>query len=362
MAHETRARTLDPDNLQPLEAWLAAVLGADKVAIEKAELLGGGAIGENWRIEAKVTNGPRAGVHKWVLRTDAVSRIAMSHDRANEFACLKSAHEAGALVPEPIAVCRDAALIGAPFMVAGLLNGEAQGRKLVRDPMIERHGDALGERLGSELAKIHSVRPPCAALDFLSVPETSPARIQVAQMRANMDTLSQVRPALEYILAWLDEHAPPKHRVVLCHGDFRTGNYLVQGARLTGILDWEFCHWGDPHLDIGWFCARCWRFGADAREAGGIAAREAFYRGYNAQSATPLDAQQIPYWEVLAAARWAVVALLQGERHISGSEPSIELLLTGAMAPEMEYDALRDIAAQNSLSPGGRAIAYEILR
>ena len=345
MAHETRTRTLNPGNLKPLQDWLAAALRAKSITIEKAELLSGGAIGENWRLDVKVTGGPHEGARSWALRTDAASRMAMSHDRANEYFCLKAAHEAGACVPEPIAVSRDEKLIGAPFAVVGLLAGDAQGRKLVRDPDIGRQGDALGERLGSELAKIHSVRPPGQELDFLSVPEISPARVQVAQMRANLDTLSQVRPALEYVLAWLEKNAPPKDRVVLCHGDFRTGNYMVDAGKLSGILDWEFCHWGDPHLDVGWFCARCWRFGADIREAGGIASREAFYRGYNAQTGTPLDTNQIPYWEILGAARWAVVALLQGERHITGGEPSIELLLTGAMAPEMEYDALQGIQA-----------------
>lgn len=345
MAHANRPRTLDPENLGALQDWLGAELGADTLTIEKAELLGGGAIGENWRLDVSVTGGPQEGSHSWALRTDAASRMAMSHDRANEFFCLKAAHEAGACVPEPIAVSRDEGLIGAPFAVLGLIAGYAQGRKLVRDPVIEAYGDALGESLGRELAKIHSVTPPGQDLEFLGVPETSPALVQVEQMRANLDTISEARPALEYVLAWLERNAPPKTRVVLCHGDFRTGNYMADAGKLTGILDWEFCHWGDPHLDVGWFHARCWRFGADAREAGGIASREAFTRGYNAQSETPLDETLIPYWEILAAARWAVVALLQGERHITGGEPSIELLLTGLMAPEMEHEALQGIMA-----------------
>ena len=345
MAHATRARTLDPENLGLLQDWLSAELEADRLTIEKASLLGGGAIGENWKLDVIVSGGPHEGSRSWALRTDAASRMAMSHDRANEYFCLKAVHEAGACVPEPIAVSRDETLIGAPFAVVGLLSGDARGRKLVRDPLIEKSGDALGESLGNELAKIHSVHPPGQGLDFLGLSETSPALVQVAQMRANMDTLSEVRPALEYILTWLDENAPPKTRVVLCHGDFRTGNYMVDAGKLTGILDWEFCHWGDPHLDVGWFCARCWRFDSDTREAGGISSREAFYRGYNAQSETPLDESLIPYWEILAAARWAVVALLQGERHITGGEPSIELLLTGVMAPEMEHEALQGILA-----------------
>jgi aminoglycoside phosphotransferase (APT) family kinase protein len=343
MAHENRPRTLDPEHLEPLQNWLSTELGADKLTIENAELLGGGAIGENWRLDVTVADGPQAGTRSWALRTDAASRMAMSHDRANEYYCLKAAHEAGACVPEPIAVSRDETLIGAPFAVVGLLTGEAQGRHLVRDPDIQKNGDVLGECLGRELAKIHSVIPPGHDLEFLDVPDTSPALVQVEQMRSHLDTLSEPRPALEYILSWLEANAPPKTRVTLCHGDFRTGNYMVDKARLTGILDWEFCHWGDPLLDVGWLHARCWRFGADAREAGGVSSREAFTRGYNSQSETPLDESLIPYWEILAAARWAVVALLQGERHITGGEHSIELLLTGLMAPEMEHEALQGI-------------------
>lgn len=341
MAHETRPRTLDPNNLKPLEKWLSGELGAESVSIKKAELLGGGAIGENWRIDARVNGEAR----NWVLRTDAASRMAMSHDRANEFYCLKAAYEAGTTVPEPIAVSRDTSLIGAPFMIVGRISGEAQGRLLVRDPDIEKKGDPLVEELGRNLARIHSVRPPGNDLEFLSLPEKSPALVQVEQMRSNLDTITEPRPALEYILCWLEKNAPECDAPVLCHGDFRTGNFMADGGKLTGILDWEFCHWGDRHIDIGWFCARCWRFGAETREAGGIGSREAFYRGYNEVSEAPIDKDIIPYWEVLAAARWGVVALLQGERHITGGEPSIELLLTGLMAPELEYEAMEGILA-----------------
>lgn len=345
MAHESRPRTLDPDNLGPLQDWLAERLGADSVTIEDADLLSGGAIGENWRLNATVGGGPFAGSRGWVLRTDAASGMAMSHNRANEFACLEAAHKAGVRVPEPVAECADANLIGAPFMIVGHLGGIAQGHKIVRDPDIGTHGEKLAETLGRELAKIHSVRPPAAGLDFLKVPEVSPALVQVEQMRANLDTISQPRPALEYILGWLERNAPESAQIVLCHGDFRTGNYMADSGKLTGILDWEFCHWGDRYIDVGWFCALCWRFGADEREAGGIGPREAFYKGYNMQAAEPLDPDQVPYWEILAAARWAVVALLQGERHVTGGEASVELLLTGVMAPEMEYDALTGILA-----------------
>ena len=53
----------------------------------------------------------------------------------------------------------------------------------------------------------------------------------------------------------------------------------------------------------------------------------------------------IPYWEIMATVRWAVIALQQGHRHTSGEETSLELALTGRMVPEMELDALMQIEA-----------------
>jgi len=46
----------------------------------------------------------------------------------------------------------------------------------------------------------------------------------------------------------------------------------------------------------------------------------------------------------MAHLRWAVIALEQGYRHISGAEPSLELALTGRLTPELERSILRDTA------------------
>ena len=76
-------------------------------------------------------------------------------------------------------------------------------------------------------------------------------------------------------------------------------------------------------------------------EAGGIAPREAFYRGYETESGVQIDDEAVRYWEVVAHLRWAVIALEQGHRHLSGLEPSLELALTGRITPELELAILR---------------------
>ena len=345
MTSPPRARTLDPDNLGPLEAWLAGELGASQVRVTEAVRLGGGAIQENWRLHVAVEGGGYAGQHDWVLRTDSVARLSVSLDRAGEFRVLKAAHAAGVAVAEPIVRCTDKSLIGAPFLIQSFVPGNAQARRIVRDPALGEFGDRLAEQLGRELAKIHRIAPPRDDLSLLPIPLLAPGRNETARLRSALDEATEPRPALEYILSWLDAHAPAPEPLCLIHGDYRSGNYMVSEGRLGAILDWEFAHWGDRHEDIGWFMARCWRFANDSKEAGGIGSREAFYRGYRSEAALPLDETVIAYWEIMAAAKWATIAVLQGDRYRKGGEETIELALTGLMAPEMELDALDGISA-----------------
>ena len=74
--------------------------------------------------------------------------------------------------------------------------------------------------------------------------------------------------------------------------------------------------------------------------AGGIARFASLLAGYNELAEHKVSAAEVQYFEVQAAARWAAISLLQGDRFIRGGERSLELALTGLMPPEMELDAL----------------------
>ncbi len=323
-----------------LARWLIAALGAHSAQVTEFRRLGGGAIQENWALDAVVAGGRYPGRLDLVLRTDAPSGVAVSHTRPQEFALLKAAHAVGVTVPEPIAVCAEGGPLGKPFYLMRRLAGTAAGHVVVRDD--KWHGDrgALAERLGHELARIHAIRPPRPDLDFLPIPDGPPALTAIAGYRRWLDGYRMPRPALEWGLRWLERHAPPAGEIVLCHRDFRTGNYMVDDHGLTGILDWEFAGWGDPDEDVGWFCAKCWRFGRDDREAGGIGARADFLRGYANSGGRVPEPERVAYWETMAHARWAVVALQQGERHVSGAERSLDLALTGRRIAELERELL----------------------
>lgn len=337
---ETRLLEGRPD----LEAFFTRAAEAESVSLARTKPLTGGAIQENWLIVLDITGGPYKGQRKWVLRTDAPSGIATSLTRAQEFRVLQAAHAAGVTVPEPLWLCEDRAVFDRPFYVMRRAGGTANGRSIVKDDGPGGAKPALAERLGRELARIHAITPDsphAAGLGFLRQPEPTPALALIAELRSNLDYCGIADPALEWGLRWAERQAPPASATTLVHQDFRTGNYMVDSEGLTGILDWEFCGWGDPMSDIGWFCAKCWRFGRPEREAGGIAAREDFYRGYEAESGRKVDEAAVAYWEVVAHLRWAAIALMQGGRFWQAGEGSLELALTGRLAPELGLEVLR---------------------
>jgi aminoglycoside phosphotransferase (APT) family kinase protein len=330
-----------------LAHFLAAAAGAAAVEITTLTPLRGGAIQENWAVDAHFANGPRAGSQRLVLRTTAATGVRASLSRLEEFAVLKAAFDAGVTVPEPLFATDDKAVFGKPFFIMRRVKGTAAAHRITRDPVLDPALPAIAERLGRELARIHRIRPPRQDLAFLPPPdEVGPAQ-QLGAFRAYLDRHASPRPVLEWGIHWLETHLPPPAEPVLCHHDFRTGNYMLDGPELTGILDWEFAGWGDPYEDIGWFCSKGWRFARLDREAGGIADRAAFYAGYESGSGQPVDPQRVFFWEVLASVRWAVIALEQSDRYMIGGERNLDLALTGRRASECELEILM------LLDPGG---------
>lgn len=310
-----------------------AALGARVIA---RRLLSGGAIQQNWLYEVE-REGAR---EEWVVRTDNAATLAVSLSRPQEFALLRAAWQAGVPVPEPLFEGRHA---GKPFFVMRRLHGETNAVALCK--AAGPGGDAaLLRQCGAALRRIHAIAPPRADLPFLGEPPQDAALAFIAQMRARLDDAGTPRPVLEWGLAALRRHAPPPVPAVLVHNDFRNGNLMVDGGALRGVLDWEFCAWGDPHQDIGWICAPCWRFANPQLEAGGLGHRADLLAGYG----PGLDEARIPFWVLAATIRWAVIAADQGARFLSGREPTLELALTAHLLPALEWQVLQQVEAMDA--------------
>jgi len=323
-----------------LARFLAAASEAESVEIAALARLRGGALQENWGLDARFSGGSLDGEQRLVLRTSAATGIAASLTRRQEFAVQQAVFAAGVTVPEPLFASEDPAILGKPFFVMRRALGIAASDRITGDRALDPAFPAIADRLGRELALIHTIRPPQSGLAFLAPYEKVGPAQQIRRFRAYLDRHPTPRPVLEWGMRWLETHMLPPAAPVLCHHDFRTGNYMLDGAALTAILDWEFAGWGDPHEDIGWFCCKSWRFARLDREAGGIADRTPFYHGYESASGASIDPQRVLFWEVLASVRWAVIALEQCDRHMIGGERNLDLALTGRRASECELEIL----------------------
>lgn len=330
---------LSPEQLSHLSDWLTRQAGARSVLVENVRRLSGGAISVNLAIDLMIEGGGMAGTHATVLRSGSPSGVSASLSKAQEAAVLRAAFNAGVTAPEPLFVEPTGDLLGTPFYIMRRATGMAAGFRLVKAPP----SPALAHDLGTQLGRLHAIRPGAPGLDFLPMPTNG---IVDHCLNAYRDWLGDVAgndPVMAYAMRWLDRRRPATGDLVLSHRDYRTGNYMVDDGRLTAIIDWEFAGWSDAMEDIGWFCAACWRFGKREREAGGIGDRADFYAGYEQAAGRTIDHEAVGWWEVIAHLRWTAIAVQQAMRHVSGAEPSLELALTGRMVAEISYDMLQQI-------------------
>jgi aminoglycoside phosphotransferase (APT) family kinase protein len=304
--------------MEPAPEWreeLAAQLGA---TVDALRLMAGGASKETWAVDAE---GERL-----VVRREAGGAI---HEGTlslrQEFEVIAAAFEAGVKVPQPLRYL--GAIGGREAFAAERVDGETIGRRIVRNPPPD-----LDLQLAEEVAKIHAL--PAERLPFLERYDL------LGRIEHELDLIGEPHPAVEYGLWWLRERRPEPLPAVVAHGDLRIGNVVVGAEGVRALLDWEFAHLSDPREDLAWPLVRAWRFGADENRLGGVAGVERYLERYNDLTGRDVADPELHWWEVYGNVRWAVGALNQGRRHLSGQSHDVELAVIGRLAAEVEYELL----------------------
>ncbi len=267
-------------------------------------------------------------VSRFIVQQDRGDGAGQGGRASTEAALLRAARAAGVPVPGFVA-SGDAAGLQPGWLVVEWLDGETIPRKILRDPEWAGARVALTAQCGRALAAIHSIDPDSIG--------GLPPRDPLGDPLPLLDGLGEVRPALELGVRWLAAHRPPAGRRVTVHGDFRNGNLLVGPEGLRAVLDWELAHAGDPAEDIGWLCARAWRFGGPGR-VGGFGELPLLLEAYAAGGGGAVDPERVAWWQVYATVKWAVICALQASAHLSGAARSVELAAIGRRICESEWD------------------------
>ena len=128
---------------------------------------------------------------------------------------------------------------------------------------------------------------------------------------------------------------------VLNHGDFRLGNLLAADGWLTGVLDWELAHFGDPHEDLAFGCMAVWRFARYDRPALGLGDPETYFDAYEVNGGRKVDPARFRFWLVYRTLWWALGCLQMGEAWRSGADRTVERVVVGRRTAEQELDIVR---------------------
>jgi aminoglycoside phosphotransferase (APT) family kinase protein len=291
-----RAEALGPYLSQRLER---------KIAIEEARLAGEGMSDVTLILSTDAGEGIVLRVHTGRL-TDTGAAGLLAQYR------LLRALEPTPVPAPPALLCElESEPLGAPFMATGQLPGRAvvpwsrEGRAF----LTEVGAGEAGEQLFAILAAIHAVsaQTPGVAEALAGDTVRSGAAQSLRSLRAELGAPGvDPHPVFEDALGWLENHLPPEAEPRLVHGDYRPGNMLFEGERISGVLDWEFAHLGSPVRDLAWVMAETNttnpELAADMVPAGEAVAR------YEAAAGVAVDPAELEFWRVCVllenAAMW----------------------------------------------------------
>ncbi|MFC7306870.1 phosphotransferase family protein [Streptomyces monticola] len=193
------------------------------------------------------------GTSRWVVRRPPLGHVlATAHDMKREHRVISALHPTAVPVPEPLLLCEDDSVVGAPFYVMEFVDGTPYrtADELATIGPERTRAACLG--LVDTLVELHAVNPEAVGLADFGRPEGFLDR-QLRRWGKQLDaSRNRELAGIDELHAALGRDLPHSPAATVVHGDYRLDNVLVDGdERITAILDWEMSTLGDPLTDLG---------------------------------------------------------------------------------------------------------------
>jgi len=231
--------------------------------------------------------------------------------------------QAGFPAPRVLLHDSDLAPLGLPFLVMERLPGETMWSAAAKAGvpafvvmprrLAELH--ARLHRLGSE-----ALRDSARALGVDPAVMSVQADVERLHRRIAREGLAGLLPAANWLMANLPT---PVQAEVICHGDFHPLNVMMDGSRLSGVIDWANVVIGEPAYDVA--ALRTIALYVDpgvpgwARGAATVARRLMVSRYMSVyRAAVPLQARNLPYYEAI---RILSALTFAGEKRAQAGNP-----------------------------------------
>ena len=293
---------------------------ASVVTVRNLRRTSGGFSRENWVFDLDLVSTGRSVTLPLVLRRDpAVSPLHT--ERATEFALIRSLAETA--VPAPLVYWLDetGAWMGRSAMVMERVEGYCDWTVLNGARPLEWRME-IGRQFTESLAMLQSIDWKALGLEsVLKVPDEPPALVEVERCSQEYRRVAlEELPEIALAEVWLRKNAPTSTDLVIVHGDYKPGNALVEGDRISALLDWETAHLGDPLEDLGWITNPLRRGEQQIRGAWEV---EHIVAEYTRLTGRAVDLSDLRWWNVLACYKLSITNLAGVHGFVSGKSDRV---------------------------------------
>jgi aminoglycoside phosphotransferase (APT) family kinase protein len=339
-------------DLDALTCWLDREQPSLRRGPLTASLLTGGRSNLTYRLTD--------GVARWALRRPPLAHtLPTAHDMAREFRILRGLHGTEVPVAEPVVLCEDVEVIGAPFYVMDFVDGVVLDQPHALDDLTPATAARSCDLLVDTLLAIHALDANGVGLGELGRPDGFLDR-QVRRWSKQWDASeTEPRPDYQQLRDALADTVPPQSAAGIVHGDYRLTNviYSVDIDQIAAVVDWEMATLGDPLTDVGLLVvyqelanAGGFVMPALSVDAGFVTAADMVKR-YAVGS--PRDLSSLPWYVAFGWFKLAVIAEGIHNRFLQGKTVGPGFDQFGSSVPILirsGLDALASTGGRNGLS------------
>ncbi|MCI4643925.1 MAG: phosphotransferase family protein [Hyphomonadaceae bacterium] len=318
-----------PELAAQLAAYYSAkIANGAPVKVTAMTRIPGGASRETYSVDAEI-DGTSRGL---ILRRDPAASL-IDTDRAVEFAAIGSVYgHSGLPVPEAIALETDPEPLGGAFFLMSRIDGGTPLNPF-RIQDIDPHRASIGQQFFRHLGMISAVEAEKSALaGLIDLPDPALCWQRELDYWAGEIAKDQAHPEpiAEAAIRWLRANPPPPaQRLSVVHGDYRSGNFLHDGAgNITAILDWEMAHIGDPYEDLAWATDPLWCGGEKTLAAGFLPWPDAIAI-WQESSGCRFDPAAFEWWSIFSSVKGLAIWISAAKAYAEGENDDPILAWSG---------------------------------
>jgi aminoglycoside phosphotransferase (APT) family kinase protein len=190
-----------------------------------------------------------------VLRKKPPGKLLPSaHAVEREYRIMRALASTDVPVPDALALCEDANVVGTPFFVMRYVPAKIYWDPTLPELPSNEARRAVYREYVRALAALHRVDYVAVGLaDYGKVGQYVARQVERWSKQYRASETERI-DEMEKLIAWLPAHIPPAGPARLVHGDYRLDNLIIarEEPRVAAVLDWELSTLGDPLADFSY--------------------------------------------------------------------------------------------------------------